>query len=57
MKKQSSISRLQSVERAITLLKTLGNAASDLGVTDLSQRLGLPKSTISMPWPKHAKRR
>ncbi|HEY68214.1 MAG TPA: IclR family transcriptional regulator [Thermoflexia bacterium] len=46
MKKQSSISRLQSVERAITLLKTLGNAASDLGVTDLSQRLGLPKSTV-----------
>ena len=46
MKKQSPISHLQSVDRAITILKTLGDAASDLGVTELSQRLGLPKSTV-----------
>jgi DNA-binding IclR family transcriptional regulator len=46
MKKQSSVSTLQSVGRAITILKALGDAASDMGVTDLSQRLGLPKSTV-----------
>nr|HID13806.1 IclR family transcriptional regulator [Anaerolineae bacterium] len=46
MKKRSSVSRLQSVDRAITILKTLGDTTSDLGVTDLSQRLGLPKSTV-----------
>ncbi len=46
MKKQHPASGLQSVERAIAVLKALGDAASDLGVTDLSQRLGLPKSTV-----------
>jgi DNA-binding IclR family transcriptional regulator len=46
MKKRSSVSTLQSVDRAITILKALGDAASDMGVTDLSQRLGLPKSTV-----------
>jgi DNA-binding IclR family transcriptional regulator len=46
VKKPSPISHLQSVDRAITILKTLGDAASDLGVTDLSQQLGLPKSTV-----------
>jgi DNA-binding IclR family transcriptional regulator len=34
------------VERAITILHALGNAPSDLGVTGLSQQLGLPKSTV-----------
>jgi len=46
MKKQSSVSTLQSVDRAITVLKALGDATSDLGVTGLSQRLGFPKSTV-----------
>jgi DNA-binding IclR family transcriptional regulator len=46
MKEQNPASTLQSVDRAITILKTLGDAASDLGVTDLSQRLGFPKSTV-----------
>jgi len=46
VKKQNPTSPLQSVDRAITILKTLGNTASDLGVTDLSQRLEFPKSTV-----------
>ena len=46
MKKQSSVPTLQSVDRAIIILKALGDTASDLGVTDLSQRLGLAKSTV-----------
>jgi len=46
VKKPSPISHLQSVDRAITILKTLGDEASYLGVTDLSQQLGLPKSTV-----------
>jgi len=46
VKKQNPTSHLQSVDRAIAILKTLGNTASDLGVTDLSQRLELAKSTV-----------
>lgn len=46
MKKQNPPPHIQSVDRAITILKTLGDAPSDLGVTDLSQKLGLPKSTV-----------
>ena len=46
MKRQSPVSRIQSVDRAIAVLKVLGNTASDLGVTNLSQRLELPKSTV-----------
>ncbi|MBE9508830.1 MAG: IclR family transcriptional regulator [Chloroflexi bacterium] len=34
------------MDRAIAVLKALGDAASDLGVTGLSQRLELPKSTV-----------
>jgi len=46
MKKPSSGSRLQSVDRAIAILGSFVDTASDLGVTDLSQQLGLPKSTV-----------
>ena len=46
MKRRSPVSRLQSVDRAIAVLRMLGDTASDMGVTDLSQRLELPKSTV-----------
>ena len=37
---------IQSVERAATILKELGSDAGRLGVTELSDRLGLAKATI-----------
>jgi DNA-binding IclR family transcriptional regulator len=37
---------IQSVERAARILKELGSDSSRLGVTELSQRLGLAKATI-----------
>lgn len=40
-------SGIQSVERAIALLKAFGEAEPDLGVTELSRQMGLHKSTIS----------
>jgi len=39
-------SRLSSVQNAARLLKELGAAEGDLGVTELSRRLGLGKSTV-----------
>lgn len=37
---------IQSVERAALILKQLGSAGGRLGVTELSERLGLAKATI-----------
>jgi IclR family acetate operon transcriptional repressor len=45
MKKGRS-STLRSVDRAITVLKAFGEEEPELGVTELSQRLELPKSTV-----------
>lgn len=38
---------IQSVERAIALLMAFGQGEPDLGVTELSRRMGLHKSTVS----------
>jgi DNA-binding IclR family transcriptional regulator len=38
---------IQSVQRAAALLKAFDGDASELGVTDLSRRVGLHKSTVS----------
>ncbi|HIE38373.1 MAG TPA: IclR family transcriptional regulator [Anaerolineae bacterium] len=46
MNERRSASVPRSVERAIAILKAFGETTADLGVTDLSQRLDLPKSTI-----------
>src|SRR5438132_3866275 len=37
---------IQSVERAALILKALGGGASRLGVSELSERLGLAKATV-----------
>ncbi len=37
---------IQSVERAARILRELGSGASRLGVTELSERLGLAKGTV-----------
>lgn len=46
-KKRSSDSAIQSVHRAATILRSFTAAEPELGVTTLSDRLGLHKSTIS----------
>ncbi|NDE08012.1 MAG: IclR family transcriptional regulator, partial [Chloroflexi bacterium] len=38
---------IQSVERAVAVLKLFGEAEPELGVTELARRLRLHKSTIS----------
>src|ERR1043166_8640100 len=37
---------IQSVERAAMILKSLGSGVSRLGITELSERLGLAKPTV-----------
>lgn len=46
-KKRSSNSGIQSVQRAATILRSFTEAEAELGVTTLSERLGLHKSTVS----------
>ncbi|MFN8456510.1 MAG: IclR family transcriptional regulator [Anaerolineae bacterium] len=46
-KKHSSDSGIQSVQRAVTILRSFSEAEPTLGVTSLSERLGLHKSTVS----------
>lgn len=46
-KKQRSDPSIQSVERAAAILRTFTDADSELGVTTISDRLGLHKSTVS----------
>lgn len=40
-------SNIQSVQRAVALLRALGEATSELGVADLSRQVHLHKSTVS----------
>jgi DNA-binding IclR family transcriptional regulator len=46
MKKKGQTSTLRSIDRAIAVLKAFGEEEPELGVTELSQRLELPKSTV-----------
>lgn len=46
MEKKGQASTLRSVDRAIAVLKAFSEEESELGVTELSQRLGLSKSTV-----------
>jgi IclR family acetate operon transcriptional repressor len=46
MKKKGQASTLRSVDRAIAVLKAFSEEEPELGVTELSQRLRLPKSTV-----------
>jgi DNA-binding IclR family transcriptional regulator len=46
MRKKGQAPTLQSVDRAIAVLKGFSEEEPELGVTELSQRLGLPKSTV-----------
>lgn len=46
-KNRSSDSGIQSVQRAVTILRSFSEAEPTLGVTHLSERLGLHKSTVS----------
>lgn len=46
MKKKGQTSTLRSVDRAIAVLKAFSEEEPELGVTELSQRLELPKSTV-----------
>ncbi|HID64445.1 MAG TPA: ArsR family transcriptional regulator, partial [Anaerolineae bacterium] len=46
MRKKGQAPTLQSVDRAIAVLKAFSEEEPELGVTGLSQRLGLPKSTV-----------
>jgi DNA-binding IclR family transcriptional regulator len=46
MKKKGQTSTLRSVDRAIAVLKAFGGEEPELGVTELSRRLKLPKSTV-----------
>ncbi len=46
-KKQSSISSIQSVQRAAAILRCFAEIDADLGVTTLSKQLSLHKSTVS----------
>jgi DNA-binding IclR family transcriptional regulator len=46
MRKKGQASTLRSVDRAITVLKAFSEEEPELGVTELSQRLELPKSTV-----------
>ncbi len=45
--RRSSSGSIQSVERAMLLLKEFGLSGPELGVTEASKRLGLHKSTVS----------
>ena len=45
--RRSPSGSIQSVERAILLLKEFGLSGPELGVTEASKRLGLHKSTVS----------
>ena len=53
---------IQSVDRAIRILKTLSGGTGRLGVSELSARLGLAKGTVhglrapSSPRPRRAAR-
>lgn len=44
---ESDSGLIQSVQRAVRLLKAFDGADGDLGVTELSRRVGLHKSTVS----------
>jgi DNA-binding IclR family transcriptional regulator len=46
MEKKGQSSTLRSVERAIAVLKAFSEEEPELGVTELSRRLKLPKSTV-----------
>lgn len=46
-KKRSTDSAIQSVQRAATILRSFTATEAELGVTALSERLGLHKSTVS----------
>jgi DNA-binding IclR family transcriptional regulator len=46
VKKKGQTSTLRSIDRAIAVLKAFGEEEPELGVTELSQRLDLPKSTV-----------
>jgi DNA-binding IclR family transcriptional regulator len=46
LKKKGQASTLRSVDRAIAVLKAFSEEGPELGVTELSQRLKLPKSTV-----------
>jgi DNA-binding IclR family transcriptional regulator len=46
-KKRSADSAIQSVQRAATILRSFTETEAELGVTALSERLGLHKSTVS----------
>jgi DNA-binding IclR family transcriptional regulator len=46
MEKKGRASTLRSVDRAIVVLKAFSEEEPELGVTELSQRLKLPKSTV-----------
>jgi DNA-binding IclR family transcriptional regulator len=46
MKKKGQTSILRSVERAIAVLKAFSEEEPELGVTEISHRLRLPKSTV-----------
>src|SRR4029078_9479294 len=43
---KEGITMIQSVERAALILKALGSGVSRLGITELSERLGLAKPTV-----------
>jgi len=42
-----STSSVQAVKRAIAILKTFSSDEPELGVSEISRRLRLPKSTVS----------
>lgn len=46
-KKRRTDSSIQSIERAAAILRSFAEANTELGVTDLSRRLDLHKSTVS----------
>jgi DNA-binding IclR family transcriptional regulator len=46
-KKRSTNTGIQSVQRAATILRSFTETEAELGVTTLSERLGLHKSTVS----------
>lgn len=46
-KKQRADSSIQSIERAAAILRSFAAAESELGVTELSKRIDLHKSTVS----------
>src|ERR1051326_8543716 len=44
--RKEGVAVIQSVERAAMILKALGSGVSRLGITELSERLGLAKPTV-----------